>query len=76
MHEGDGRDEARLCFRCGGRAFYWRTAVIPGDPYAPRGSNRAAPRYQPAWTCITCGNVEPHERRARPTDEGREPWPR
>jgi hypothetical protein len=53
------------CERCGGRAFYWRTAIIPGDPLAPRGSNRAAAHSQPAWTCMNCGYIEPHDRRGR-----------
>jgi hypothetical protein len=51
------------CARCGGRAFYWQTAVIPGDPMAPPRSSRATPHQQPAWTCLTCGYIEPHERR-------------
>jgi len=51
------------CTRCGGRALYWPNSIIPGDPRAPRGSNRAVAHYQPAWTCVNCGFVEPRERR-------------
>ena len=53
------------CSRCGGRAVYWETAIVPGDPRAPRGSNRGTAHYQPAWTCINCGFVEPRDRRMR-----------
>ena len=58
------------CCRCGGRTFYWPTAIVPGDPRAPRGSHRGTAHYQPAWTCINCGHIEPYERRlpvARPS---------
>jgi hypothetical protein len=62
----DGRTDAvKDCCRCGGRAFYWDAAIIPGDPLAPRGSHRGTAHYQPAWTCINCGHVEPQERRGR-----------
>ena len=66
----DATHTAKDCARCGGRAFYWRTAMIPGDPRAPRGSNRAAAHEQPAWTCMNCGYLEPHDRRARPAADG------
>lgn len=56
----------KICSRCGGRAFYWRTAIVPGDPLAPRGSRRGEAHYQPAWQCLNCGYLEPQERRARP----------
>ena len=75
MHELDDEAAAtRDCSRCGGRAFYWRSAFVAGDPRAPRGA-RASGRHQPAWTCMNCGYVEPHERRQDPfpgtTDERR-----
>ena len=57
--------EKRTCALCGGHAFYWDTAVVPGDPGAPRGSRRGQPHVQPAWKCLDCGHLEPHERRAR-----------
>ena len=67
MHELDDSAEAmRSCGRCGGNAFYWRTAVVAGNPAAPRGSSAANTHHQPAWTCMTCGLIEPHERRGRP----------
>ena len=75
MHELD--DEAAAtkdCSRCGGRAFYWRSAFVAADPRAPRGT-RVSGRHQPAWTCMHCGYVEPHDRRQHaipsPTDERR-----
>jgi hypothetical protein len=63
------------CLRCGGRALYWRTAMVPGDPLAPRGSGRALAHEQPAWTCINCGHLDAHERRAPSNDaEPRPIW--
>lgn len=55
--------QTRICARCGGRAFYSSSAVVPGDPVAPRGSRRSEPHVQPAWQCLACGYVEPHDRR-------------
>jgi hypothetical protein len=68
MHEFDDSAEAmRSCARCGGNAFYWRTAVVAGNPAAPGGSSLVGnTHHQPAWTCMTCGLIEPHERRVRP----------
>jgi predicted nucleic-acid-binding Zn-ribbon protein len=64
MHEIDDEAEAmKDCARCGGRAFYWRTAVVAGDPQASQWRGNGAPRRQPAWTCMNCGYIEPHERR-------------
>ena len=53
------------CSRCGGRAVYVESALVPGDPAAPRGSHRGVAHQQPAWRCINCGHVEPQERRAK-----------
>ena len=60
----DANRETRSCARCGGRALYSPDAIVPGDPAAPRGSRRAEAHPQPAWTCVSCGYVEPEERRA------------
>ena len=69
MHEIDEAAEVmRDCSRCGGRAFYWRSAVVAANPRLPRSVSH---RHQPAWTCLNCGYIEPHERRKRPTDERR-----
>ncbi|MGE0591707.1 MAG: hypothetical protein AB7Q15_04145 [Vicinamibacterales bacterium] len=57
--------ESKECVRCGGLAFYWPTAIVAGDPHAPAGSRRALSHHQPAWTCLNCGHIEPHERRTR-----------
>jgi ribosomal protein S27AE len=66
MQEFDDTTEAmRLCSRCGGNAFFWRTAIVAGNPDAPRGSSVASTHHQPAWTCMNCGYIEPHERRMR-----------
>ena len=63
MPEIDDRAEAsKDCARCGARAFYWRTAVVAGDPHSL--AARAAAVHQPAWTCMHCGYIEPHERRS------------
>ena len=43
--------------------FYWPEAVVPGDPAAPRGSRRAVAHPQPAWACMSCGYLQPEERR-------------
>ena len=56
--------DVKDCCRCGGRAFFWETAIVPGDPLAPRGSHRSIAHYQPAWTCLSCGYIERQERRA------------
>jgi hypothetical protein len=69
-------DEVKDCCRCGGRAFFWKTAIVPGDPLAPRGSNRSTAHYQPAWTCINCGYIEPQERRARVSESDLHDRPR
>jgi len=58
-------ETSKTCPRCGGRAFYWNTAIVPGNPLAPRGSRGAAAHMQPAWQCLSCGHLEPEERRAR-----------
>jgi ribosomal protein L37E len=63
----DETKATKVCGRCGGRAFYWRTALVPGDPEAPLGSRRGESHYQPAWTCLACGYLEPHERRSHTT---------
>jgi predicted nucleic-acid-binding Zn-ribbon protein len=64
MHEIDNTAQAmRSCGHCGGTAFYWRTAIVAGDPRAPRGSAGARVHHQPAWSCMNCGSIEPHERR-------------
>ena len=55
---------AKDCIRCGGRALYSVSAVVPGDPMAPSRSRRAIAHEQPAWTCLSCGHLEPHERRS------------
>ncbi len=63
MHQIDDDAEAmKDCARCGGRAFYWRSAVVAVNPREIRLS-AAAGRRQPAWTCLNCGYIEPHERR-------------
>jgi hypothetical protein len=64
MHELD--DEAAAtkdCARCGGRAFYWRSAVVAGTPLGATAQFSAAGHRQPAWTCMQCGYIQPHERR-------------
>lgn len=68
MAESESRNtpaaaETRTCGRCHGRAIYWQSAIIPGDTLAPPGSNRAFAHSQPAWVCLDCGYLEPHERR-------------
>ena len=66
MRDADENTEStKTCEICGGHAFYWHTAIVPGDPDAPRGSRRGQPHFQPAWKCLDCGHLEPHERRAR-----------
>jgi hypothetical protein len=61
MRELDNEAAAtRDCSRCGGRAFYWRSAIVVGDPQGHTGPGL---RHQPAWTCMYCGYIEPHERR-------------
>jgi hypothetical protein len=59
----DEREEAKACERCGGRAVYRPTAIVPGNPLAPRGSRSAESHPQPAWQCIECGHLVPHDRR-------------
>jgi ribosomal protein L37E len=67
MHQIDERAEAtKDCARCGGRAFYWRTAIVAADPGNPALGNGAAAYHQPVWTCMSCGYMEPHERRTPP----------
>jgi ribosomal protein L37E len=63
--DDDPTKPSKPCARCGGNAFYWRQAVVPGDPVAPRGSRRGESHYQPAWQCLNCGYLEPDERRSR-----------
>jgi len=66
MRDADDKIEStKTCELCGGHAFYWHTAILPGDPDAPRGSRRRHPHFQPAWKCLDCGHLEPHERRIR-----------
>lgn len=50
------------CARCGARAFYWRSAIVARDPHFPTAQPNL-PHGQPAWTCMNCGYIEPHERR-------------
>jgi ribosomal protein L37E len=65
MHEIDERAAAtKDCSRCGARAFYWRSAFMAGNPRAASWRSGAAAHRQPAWTCMHCGFIEPHERRS------------
>jgi predicted nucleic-acid-binding Zn-ribbon protein len=65
MREIDDEAQAtKDCSRCGGRAFYWRTAVVAGNRGAA--SLQIQAFHQPAWTCMNCGYIEPHDRRATP----------
>jgi predicted nucleic-acid-binding Zn-ribbon protein len=59
----DNAQATKDCARCGARAFYWRTAIVAGDPYSPRWNSPSSHRL-PAWTCMNCGYIEPHERRS------------
>jgi hypothetical protein len=71
MHDID--DEAgatKDCVRCGARAFYWRTAIVAGDPQSTRPFSDAASLRQPAWTCMNCGHIERRERRDGARDSG------
>lgn len=69
------RNGVRPCSRCRGEAIYWETAIVPGDVFAPPGSNRAYAHAQPAWVCLECGALEPHERRTRSAnDEDHHIW--
>jgi hypothetical protein len=61
----DEAGASKDCARCGARAFYWRTAVVAGDPQFPQLRDPVAHR-QPAWTCMNCGYIERHERRDGP----------
>jgi hypothetical protein len=64
MHEIDDCAAAtKDCVRCGARALYWRSAVVAGDPQSLF-ANRPGAVRQPAWTCMHCGYIEPHERRS------------
>lgn len=74
MPESESRTNARECSRCGGTAMYWKTAIIPGDEFAPAGSNRAFAHAQPAWICLDCGHLEPHERRTRAHEDEHPIW--
>jgi hypothetical protein len=66
MRSDDERsDTTKACPRCGGRAFYWSTAIVPGNPAAPRGSRGGVAHMQPAWQCLSCGHLDPEERRLR-----------
>jgi ribosomal protein S27AE len=56
--------DVKTCSRCGGPVFYSPDAIVPGDPTAPHGSHRSIAHHQPAWVCVSCGHVEPEERRA------------
>jgi ribosomal protein S27AE len=75
MHDIDTAAGAtKDCARCGGRAFYWRSAVMPGDPQVPSWRSHAVAHHQPAWTCMNCGYIEPHDRRqpiTRPPEDER-----
>lgn len=62
----DAAAATKDCARCGARALYWRSAVVAGDPHSIF-SSRPGPVRQPAWTCMTCGYIEPHERRSTAT---------
>jgi hypothetical protein len=62
----DSAHATKDCGRCGARALYWRSAIVlrnSADMMA------AQALQQPAWTCMHCGYIEPHERRsaARPS---------
>lgn len=70
----EGSRDTRGCSRCGGTAIYWKTAVIPGDTFAPPGSNRAFAHAQPAWICLDCGYLEPHERRVHAHEDDHHVW--
>ena len=75
MAESDLRTNgAKSCSRCCGKTIYWETAIVPGDVFAPPGSNRAYAHAQPAWVCLDCGFLEPHDRRTRPHDEDHHVW--
>jgi hypothetical protein len=64
MHHLDEDAHAmKDCSRCGARAFYWRTAIVARDPHSADAMQQPSQR-QPAWTCMNCGHIEPHERRA------------
>jgi hypothetical protein len=66
MHEIDEDAEAmKDCARCGGRAFYWRSAIVARDPRELEWSSQTGANRQPAWTCMNCGYIEPHDRRWR-----------
>jgi hypothetical protein len=60
---GSGAQAIKSCAQCGGTAYYWRTAIIAGNPAAPPTSGAAKAHQQPAWSCLSCGLFEPHERR-------------
>jgi hypothetical protein len=63
MHSIDDAAHAtKDCARCGARAFYWRTAIVARDPHSLTALEQPSQR-QPAWTCMHCGYIEPHERR-------------
>lgn len=64
MAAEDPRTVTKTCTRCGGRAIYQPDAIVPGNPIAPRGSRQAEAHPQPAWQCMSCGYLEPQERRA------------
>lgn len=67
MHEIDNAAGAtKDCARCGARAFYWRSAVVAGDPQELQSRSDSAAHRQPAWTCMNCGYIERHERRDAP----------
>lgn len=55
--------EWKECSRCGGQSVYWPTAVVMGSLVAPRAGRRVTAHHQPAWSCLSCGHVEPQERR-------------
>lgn len=76
MAEPDPQNNGvRSCNRCRGKAIYWETAIVPGDVFAPPGSNRAYAHAQPAWVCMDCGFLEPHDRRTRqPQDDAHQIW--
>jgi hypothetical protein len=64
MHDIDSAAAAtKDCVRCGAPAFYWRSAVMAAPRRGPRWPSRAVAQRQPAWTCMNCGYIEPHDRR-------------
>ena len=64
MHSIDNEAGAtKDCARCGGRAFYWRSAIVAAAPQTSPFRGPLTGHRQPAWTCMNCGYIERHERR-------------